>query len=46
MTNSRDFLFEFRETRDRVMLRRKILTALQISLALCLVVAALWMVTR
>lgn len=46
MSDSRDFLFEFRETRDRVVLRRKMLTALQIGLVLCPALVAVWMATR
>ena len=46
MMDSRDFLFEFRETRDRVMLRRKILTALQLALLAAAGALIIWLGLR
>lgn len=46
MIESRDFLFEFREARDRVLLRRKLLAALQALALTVAVVAWFWIVMR
>lgn len=46
MIDSRDFLFEFRETRDRVCNRKLLITGLQVLGCIVAAVGWLWMVIR
>ena len=44
--DSRDFLFEFRETRDRVTFKRRLLTGLQVLGSVLATVGWMWLITR
>ena len=46
MMDSRDFLFEFRETRDRVTFKRRLLTGLQVLGSVLATVGWMWLITR